>query len=84
MDINKMGGHRRLNENEFWALMNNKSQQATHSRTWLGTLHLWWDRAKERRQMAKELRAFPDEVLQDFGMTRDQAHALVNKPFWLA
>jgi uncharacterized protein YjiS (DUF1127 family) len=44
------------------------------------TLALWRQRARGRRQ----LRAFDDHLLRDIGITRLQAAAEADKPFWRA
>jgi uncharacterized protein YjiS (DUF1127 family) len=41
-------------------------------------LHYWMERARTRRQ----LRALDDRILEDIGMTRDQAAAESAKYFW--
>ena len=46
----------------------------------LDTLRLWRERVRGRRQ----LRRFDDHLLRDIGITRLQAEAEVNKPFWRA
>jgi uncharacterized protein YjiS (DUF1127 family) len=46
----------------------------------LETLRLWRERARGRQQ----LRTFDDHLLRDIGMTRLQAEAEANKPFWRA
>jgi uncharacterized protein YjiS (DUF1127 family) len=44
------------------------------------TLRLWQDRVRGRHQ----LRELDDHVLRDIGITRLQAEAEANKPFWRA
>ena len=46
----------------------------------LDTLRLWRERARGRRQ----LRTFDDPLLRDNGITRLQAEAEADKPFWRA
>jgi uncharacterized protein YjiS (DUF1127 family) len=46
----------------------------------LDTLRLWQQRARGRR----ELRTFDDHLLRDIGITRLQAAAEADKPFWRA
>jgi uncharacterized protein YjiS (DUF1127 family) len=46
----------------------------------LDTLRLWQDRARGREQ----LRTFDDHLLRDIGLTRLQAEAEADKPFWRA
>jgi uncharacterized protein YjiS (DUF1127 family) len=46
----------------------------------LDTLRLWQERARGRRQ----LRTFDDHLLRDIGLTRLQAEAEADKPFWRA
>jgi uncharacterized protein YjiS (DUF1127 family) len=46
----------------------------------LDTLRLWRERARGRRQ----LRTFDDHLLRDIGITRLQAEAEADKPFWRA
>ena len=44
----------------------------------LDTLRLWRERARGRQQ----LRTFDDHLLRDIGITRLQAEAEADKPFW--
>jgi uncharacterized protein YjiS (DUF1127 family) len=44
----------------------------------LDTIALWQQRARGRRQ----LRTFDDHLLRDIGVTRLQAEAEADKPFW--
>jgi uncharacterized protein YjiS (DUF1127 family) len=46
----------------------------------LDTLRLWQERARGRQQ----LRTFDDHLLRDIGVTRLQAEAEADKPFWRA
>jgi uncharacterized protein YjiS (DUF1127 family) len=46
----------------------------------LDTLRLWRQRARGRKQ----LRTFDDHLLRDIGITRLQAEAEADKPFWRA
>jgi uncharacterized protein YjiS (DUF1127 family) len=46
----------------------------------LDTLRLWRERARGRQQ----LRTFDDHLLRDIGITRLQAAAEADKPFWRA
>jgi uncharacterized protein YjiS (DUF1127 family) len=46
----------------------------------LNTLRLWRERAHGRQQ----LRTFDDHLLRDIGITRLQAEAEAQKPFWRA
>lgn len=46
----------------------------------IDTLRLWHERARGRQQ----LRTFDDHLLRDIGITRLQAEAEANKPFWRA
>ena len=46
----------------------------------LDTVRLWRQRARGRRQ----LRTFDDHLLRDIGITRLQAEAEAEKPFWRA
>jgi uncharacterized protein YjiS (DUF1127 family) len=46
----------------------------------LDVLRLWRERARGRRQ----LRTFDHHLLRDIGITRLQAEAEANKPFWRA
>ncbi|XUM21120.1 DUF1127 domain-containing protein [Bradyrhizobium oligotrophicum S58] len=47
-------------------------------------LRLWWARWHERRRFARELPWLADEVLEDYGLTRDEARRLCRRPFWCA
>ncbi|MGJ5093682.1 DUF1127 domain-containing protein [Bradyrhizobium oligotrophicum] len=47
-------------------------------------LRLWLARLRERRRFARELPWLADEVLEDYGMTRDEARRLCRRPFWRA
>jgi uncharacterized protein YjiS (DUF1127 family) len=58
-------------------LYHNASVRLRHS---LDTLQLWRERARGRQQ----LRTFDDHLLRDIGLTRLQAEAEANKPFWRA
>jgi uncharacterized protein YjiS (DUF1127 family) len=46
----------------------------------LDTLRVWGERARGRQQ----LRTFDDHLLRDIGITRLQAEAEADKPFWRA
>lgn len=43
-------------------------------------LRFWW----ERRRFARELPWIADEVLEDCGLTSDEARRLCRRPFWRA
>jgi uncharacterized protein YjiS (DUF1127 family) len=45
-------------------------------------LHIWWMRWRERRRFARVLPWLADEVLEDYGLTREQARWLCRRPFW--
>jgi uncharacterized protein YjiS (DUF1127 family) len=45
-------------------------------------LHIWWMRWRERRRFARVLPWLADEVLEDYGLTREQARRLCRRPFW--
>ncbi|ABQ36130.1 hypothetical protein BBta_4064 [Bradyrhizobium sp. BTAi1] len=47
-------------------------------------LRLWWKRWRERHRFARELPWIADEVLADYGLTRDEARRLCRRPFWRA
>lgn len=47
-------------------------------------LRLWWERWRERRRFARALPWMTDEVLEDYGLTRDEARRLCRRPFWRA
>ncbi|MGJ4893831.1 DUF1127 domain-containing protein [Bradyrhizobium oligotrophicum] len=47
-------------------------------------LRLWWERWRERRRFARELPRIADEVLRDYGLTRDEARRLCRRPPWRA
>ncbi|NPU63950.1 DUF1127 domain-containing protein [Bradyrhizobium sp. 83012] len=47
-------------------------------------LRLWWARWRERRRFARELPWLADEVLEDYGLTRDEARRLCRRPLWRA
>ncbi|MGJ5078410.1 DUF1127 domain-containing protein [Bradyrhizobium sp. HKCCYLS3013] len=47
-------------------------------------LRLWWARWRERRSFARELPWLADEVLEDYGLTRDEARRSCRRPFWRA
>jgi uncharacterized protein YjiS (DUF1127 family) len=51
-----------------------------HLRHGVDTLRLWRQRARGRKQ----LRTFDDHLLRDIGITRLQAEAEADKPFWRA
>ena len=56
------------------------------SRTFMQTLALWTERARQRRQMRRDLNTigFNDDVLADFGLSRKLAEKEANKHFWQA
>jgi uncharacterized protein YjiS (DUF1127 family) len=47
-------------------------------------VQVWWERWLERRWFARALPWLADEVLEDYGLTREQARRLCRRPFWLA
>ncbi len=58
--------------------------QPAEARGWsseiLGTLQLWFDRARQRRQLSE----LDDRLLTDIGMDRFDAGKESGKPFWQA
>lgn len=46
----------------------------------LDTAHLWWQRARTRRQLAE----LDDRMLMDVGLDRVEAGREAAKPFWRA
>ncbi len=48
------------------------------------TIRVWWERWLERRWFARVLPLLADEVLEDYGLTREEARRLCRRPFWLA
>ena len=51
---------------------------ASEMTTVLRTLRLWAGRHRQRRQLA----ALDAHLLKDIGLTREQARAVADKPFW--
>lgn len=49
-----------------------------------GMLMLWRDRIRYRAELRRELLPQPDSVLEDAGMTREEAQREAFKPFWRA
>ncbi|MGJ5008412.1 DUF1127 domain-containing protein [Bradyrhizobium oligotrophicum] len=47
-------------------------------------LRSWWERWRERRRFARALPWLADEVLEDYGLTREEARRLCRRPFWRA
>ncbi|WP_316205409.1 MULTISPECIES: DUF1127 domain-containing protein [unclassified Bradyrhizobium] len=47
-------------------------------------VRVWWERWLERRRFARQLPWMADEVLKDYGLTREQARWLCRRPFWRA
>ena len=47
-------------------------------------VRIWWTRWLERRRFARALSLLADEVLDDYGLTRDEARRLCRRPFWRA
>jgi uncharacterized protein YjiS (DUF1127 family) len=45
---------------------------------WLGALHLWRRRERERRELAR----MSEAELHDVGVTSAERWAEINKPFW--
>ena len=61
----------------------------THDRSRVGPkpvslLRLWWERWRERRRFARDLPWLADEVLEDYGLTREEVRQLCRRPFWQA
>ena len=80
MDAKITSPYRRLDDNALRQMITPTSRKALFK-----TLPVvWWRRFVQRRQMARDLQSFPPEVLEDFGLSYDEANALVNKPFWRA
>jgi uncharacterized protein YjiS (DUF1127 family) len=50
----------------------------------LSLVRVWWSRWLERRRFARALPSMADEVLEDYGLTRDEAWRLCRRPFWRA
>jgi uncharacterized protein YjiS (DUF1127 family) len=48
------------------------------------TLRLWRRRHVERARMARDLESFTPAMLEDFDMTRAEAQAMAERPFWRA
>lgn len=51
-----------------------------HSWQWLETALGWYDRQRERRQLA----GLDERMLKDIGISRDLVEAETRKPFWTA
>ena len=49
-----------------------------HARDVLVLIDIWWRTARERRALAR----LDDRLLQDIGLTREQAEQEVMRPFW--
>jgi uncharacterized protein YjiS (DUF1127 family) len=47
-------------------------------------VRIWWERWRERRRFARALPWLADEVLEDYGLTREQVRRLCRRPFWRA
>jgi len=47
-------------------------------------VRVWWERWLERRWFARALPLLADEVLEDYGLTREEARRLCRRPFWRA
>jgi uncharacterized protein YjiS (DUF1127 family) len=45
-------------------------------------VRLWWSRWLDRRRFARALPLLADEVLEDYGLTREEARRLCRRPFW--
>lgn len=84
MDTRPTRPFRRIDEGELRRMMDGAPARYVGLGTPMQLLGLWWNRIKERRQMARDLRHFPPEVLEDFNLTKKTALELVNKPFWRA
>lgn len=50
----------------------------------LATFNVWQARRRMRRDMARDMRTFTDAMIEDAGMTRQEAEREVRKPFWVA
>ncbi|WP_114009890.1 hypothetical protein [Cohaesibacter intestini] len=84
MDTRPTRPFRRIDEKELRRMMKGAPVRYIGLGTPMALIALWWNRIRERRQMARDLQTFPPEVLEDFNMTRESALKLVNKPFWRA
>jgi uncharacterized protein YjiS (DUF1127 family) len=47
-------------------------------------LRIWWSRWLERHRFSRALPGMADEVLADYGLTREEARKLCRRPFWRA
>jgi uncharacterized protein YjiS (DUF1127 family) len=47
-------------------------------------VRVWRERWLERRRFARALPLLADEVLEDYGLTREEARRLCRRPFWRA
>jgi uncharacterized protein YjiS (DUF1127 family) len=47
-------------------------------------VRVWWERWLERRWFARVLPLLADEVLEDYGLTREGARRICRRPFWRA
>lgn len=77
------GEYRRFENRELAGLLGG-SHRASFVDRLLATLHLWRDRRRMRRQMARDMRSFNDAMFEDAGTTRRDAEREVGKPFWRA
>ena len=67
------------NDNAFVKLAHDRSGCGREAGS---LLRIWWARSRERRAFARELPLLADEVLEDYGLTREEARRLCRRPFW--
>ena len=60
------------------AAQSNTRDASTPASPWLDTIRLWFSRSRQRRALAE----LNDHLLQDIGMSRDDAAREAAKPFW--
>ncbi|MCO6185634.1 DUF1127 domain-containing protein [Rhizobium sp. L1K21] len=74
------GSYRRYSNDELLALFGAGSRRSGL----FALVALWSRRWRIRRQMARDLPSFNEAVLEDFGMSRQEALGEIDKPFWRA
>ncbi|WP_119306713.1 DUF1127 domain-containing protein [Cohaesibacter haloalkalitolerans] len=80
------GEFNRFGDREVLALIEKAAGRSGKPATMQERLVLWLGRYRQRRQMARDLNSigFTDTVLEDFGLTRQQAEREAAKHFWQA
>lgn len=78
------GEYTRYEQRQIAGLLVEAPRHVTGFAAVLATFNVWRARRQMRRAMARDMDTFTDAMIEDAGMTRNEAEREVRKPFWVA